>query len=68
MPTMDGESFVNAYRAAPNATAPIVIFSARPNVQEHAARLGAVGWITKPFDLDDLISAVNRELPLRAAA
>ena len=68
MPAMDGETFVRAYRAMPNATAPIVIFSAMPNVEAHAARLGAVGSITKPFDLDDLISTVNRALPLRANA
>ena len=68
MPAMDGESFVRAYRAMPNATAPIVVFSAMPNVEEHATRLGAGGWITKPFDLDDLISSVNRALPLRATA
>jgi CheY-like chemotaxis protein len=68
MPAMDGETFVRALRAMPNATAPIVVFSALPNVEEHAARLGAVAWITKPFDLDDLISTVNRALPMRATA
>ena len=68
MPAMDGETFVRALRAMPNATAPIVIFSAVPNVEDHAAHLGAVGWINKPFDLDDLISTVNRALRLRATA
>jgi CheY-like chemotaxis protein len=68
MPAMDGETFVRAYRAMPNATTPIVVFSAVPNVAEHADRLGAVGWISKPFDLDDLISTVNRTLPRRATA
>jgi CheY-like chemotaxis protein len=55
MPAMDGETFVRAYRAM-------------PNVEEHAARLGTVGSVTKPFNLDNLISTVNRALPLRAAA
>jgi CheY-like chemotaxis protein len=68
MPAMDGETFVRAYRATPNATAPIVIFSVLPNVEEHAARLGAVGWITKPFALDDLISTGNQAVLLRARA
>ncbi len=68
MPAMNGESFVRAYRALPNATAPLVVFSAMPNVEQHAARLGAVGWITKPFDLDDLISTVDHAWPRRAAA
>ena len=68
MPAMDGETFVRAYRAVPNARAPVVVFSAMPNVEEHAARLGAAGSITKPFDLDALISTVNRAFPLRATA
>jgi CheY-like chemotaxis protein len=68
MPAMDGETFVRTFRAMPNAIAPIVIFSALPNVEEHAARLGAIGSITKPFELDDLISTVNQALPLRATA
>jgi CheY-like chemotaxis protein len=68
MPAMDGETFARTFRAMPNATAPIVVFSTLPNIEEHAAHLGAVGWVTKPFDLDDLISTVNRALPLRATA
>jgi len=68
MPAMDGKSFIRAFRAMPNATVPIVVFSALPHVEEHTARLGAAGWVSKPFDLDDLISAVNRALRLRATA
>jgi len=62
MPTMDGASFVCAYRALPNSTAPIVVFSALPNAEEHAARLGAVGSIAKPFNLDDLLAVVSQAL------
>jgi CheY-like chemotaxis protein len=68
MPAMDGETFLQAYRAMPNATAPIVIFSAMPNIEDQAACLGAIGSITKPFDLDDLISTVSQALPLPATA
>jgi DNA-binding response OmpR family regulator len=68
MPTMDAEVFVQAYRALPRANAPIVIFSAMPNIENHAACLGAIGSITKPFDLDSLISTVRRLLPLPAIA
>jgi two-component system chemotaxis response regulator CheY len=68
MPAMDGEDFVRACRAMPNPTAPIVVFSAMRNIKDHAARLGAVGWIAKPFDLDDVISTVSRALRLPATA
>jgi DNA-binding response OmpR family regulator len=66
MPTRDGESFVRAYRALPSAAAPIVVFSALPNAEDYAARIGAAGSIAKPFNLDDLLAAVSRALPLRA--
>jgi hypothetical protein len=39
-----------------------------PNVEELAARLGAVGSITKPFDLGALILDSEPALPLRAIA
>ena len=58
-----GESFVSAYRALPDATASMVVLSGAPNLQETAARLGADGYLTKPFDLDDLLAAVKAAIP-----
>ena len=66
MPTMDGASFVRAYRALPNSAAPIVVFSALPNAEQYAARFGAVGSIAKPFNLDDLLAVVSQALSLFA--
>jgi DNA-binding response OmpR family regulator len=63
MPTMAGESVVRAYRAMPNAGTPIVVLTALSTAEEHAARIGAIRSIVKPFDLDDLLAAVNDAMP-----
>ena len=68
MPTMDGEAFARAYRRLPNATAPIILTSALPGAEAHAARIGATGCLAKPFDLDDLLAAVHSAVSLRAVS
>jgi DNA-binding NarL/FixJ family response regulator len=68
MPAMDGEAFARAYRRLPNATAPIILTSALPGAEAHAARIGATGCLAKPFDLDDLLAAVHSAVSLRAVS
>lgn len=61
LPGMDARAFRAeqlARRLAPEAN--IVVMSASNNVQAVAAELEAFAAIAKPFDLDELVTAVGR--------
>lgn len=62
MPIMDGWSFVSQYRRSATESARIVLLTANAHAAEIARTLGADGYITKPFDVDDLVGIVGREL------
>ena len=62
MPIMDGWSFVTQYRRNGKEGARIILLTANAHAAEIARTLGADGYITKPFDTDDLIGIVGREL------
>lgn len=62
MPIMDGWSFVSQYRRTAKESARIVLLTANAHAAEIARTLGADGYITKPFDVDDLVTIVGREL------
>ena len=62
MPIMDGWSFVSQYRRGAKESARIVLLTANAHAAEIARTLGADGYITKPFDVDDLVGIVLREL------
>jgi CheY-like chemotaxis protein len=59
LPGMDGFAFVDAYRKRiGDVKAPIMLVSAlRP---PEALPQGVVGYLRKPFDLEDLLSRVER--------
>jgi DNA-binding NtrC family response regulator len=40
--------------------APVLLLSAASDAETHVAAVGAVGRLAKPFDLDDLLTAVRR--------
>lgn len=62
MPGMDGFEVARRLRANPTTRAiPIVAMSAGQQVREGAARMGANGYLAKPFDLAQLIIAVERQ-------
>jgi len=63
MPIMDGWSFVGQYRRSGHDGARIVLLTANEQAPDIAHSLGADGYITKPFDVDDLVAIVRRELP-----
>ena len=41
---------------------PIVLMSDEGHVAERTAQLGVAGYLTKPFDLEDLLAVVTRSL------
>jgi CheY-like chemotaxis protein len=64
MPIMDGWSFVAQYRRSVRSEARIVLLTGNSHAPEIAETLSADGYVTKPFDLADLMAVVRRELPL----
>lgn len=59
MPVLDGEGFVAAVRER-GLRIPIVIMTAGSSAKRWAAELGAEGYLSKPFELSNLIDVTNR--------
>lgn len=57
MPVMDGWRFAEEVRQQGIAV-PIVVMTAAQDASRWAAEIGADGYVAKPFDIDDLLSAV----------
>jgi CheY-like chemotaxis protein len=72
MPILDGFGFAEAYRARPGRHASIVAFVAALHAEHDHERIGASAVLEKPFDLEDLLRAVDdarlRTLPVEAQA
>jgi CheY-like chemotaxis protein len=62
MPVMDGWEFARQYHLRPGPHAPIVAFVAALNAAQDCAALQSVAILNKPFDLDDLLTAVRAQL------
>jgi len=62
MPVMDGWEFARRLDAEYDHPAPVVVISAAENPAQRAADIGASDWISKPFDIDGLVVAVDKQL------
>ncbi|MER5171414.1 response regulator [Thioclava sp. GXIMD2076] len=63
MPKMDGLTFIRTYRARPEALGvPIVFISTetRDDLKQQAKAAGAMGWMVKPFDQQQLLNVVKK--------
>ena len=61
MPEMDGPTFLQQLHARPwDAAIPIVLLSALRDLETRAAGLPVAAIVAKPFDVDDLLSALER--------
>jgi CheY-like chemotaxis protein len=61
MPVMDGWQFrAEQLREARLSPIPVVIVTASGDVRHKAAALGAVGYLQKPVEMDELIAHVQR--------
>jgi two-component system chemotaxis response regulator CheY len=60
MPVMDGWQFARTYHARPGPHAPIIVITAARSARESARPINAAAVLDKPFDLDDLLAAVQR--------
>jgi CheY-like chemotaxis protein len=62
MPGVDGWDVARTLHAR-GLAAPILVMTAVQDARRWAEQLGADGYLAKPFDLDDLLTAVERFWP-----
>ena len=60
MPRMNGWEFAAEFRARWGRACPIVVVTAAENARLRAEEIGADGWLEKPFELEDVVRAVER--------
>lgn len=60
MPIMNGWEFAEAYRRLPEPHAPIVVVTAGRDGAAKARDIAAEAYLSKPFELDELIATVQR--------
>jgi DNA-binding response OmpR family regulator len=63
LPLFDGDEVAVQVRGRCGSTFPIVLITADGQIREKSRRIGAAAYLRKPFDMDDLIQAVQHALP-----
>jgi two-component system chemotaxis response regulator CheY len=66
MPQMDGIAFIKeARKSAPTRFTPIIVLTTESGTQkrDEARAAGASGWLTKPTEPEQLLSALKQLLP-----
>jgi DNA-binding response OmpR family regulator len=63
MPLLDGESFMRGLRGlAAGNWVPVVLVSAKDDLEAIAQRCGATAWLQKPFEAVQLLALIERVL------
>ena len=62
MPVMDAFGFQSSLEERSRRVPPLILLSAAPGLSTAASQLGAVGVVSKPFHLKDLLHEVDRVL------
>jgi DNA-binding response OmpR family regulator len=62
MPVMNGVQFATALAELQGPPIPIVVMSAADDAESIAAKIGAVDWMAKPFDVDDLVALAQKHM------
>ncbi len=60
MPTMNGWEFSKRYRELYLSRAPIIVLTAARDATSSAREIGAEAYLSKPFDLEELLALVER--------
>jgi CheY-like chemotaxis protein len=61
MPVLAGDGFRELMRLEPSyANIPILVVTATYGAEAAAQRIGATAWLSKPFELDELLASVAR--------
>ncbi len=66
LPLLDGEAVAKELRVRYGETVPVVLMTADGHVKEKGQRVGAVAALGKPFEIDDLVTAVYKALSLKS--
>jgi len=59
MPVMDGWQFARAYRLIPAPHVPLVVMTAAQDAGRYAAEVDADRFLSKPFELDELLATID---------
>jgi two-component system response regulator MprA len=62
LPGVDGTLVAARLRTEHGAALPILLITADDRAEQTARQVGAYAYLSKPFDLDDLVAAVQRGL------
>ena len=63
MPLLDGEAFLRGIRGLPaTRRVPVVLISAKDELPAIASRVGAAGYLSKPFEAPQLLALLERVL------
>jgi DNA-binding response OmpR family regulator len=62
MPGMNGWEFAREFQTRHGRACPIVVVTAAENARRRAQEIGADAWLSKPFDLDEVLALVARFL------
>jgi CheY-like chemotaxis protein len=60
MPVMDGWEFAREYRARVTTPAPVVVLTAARDAAKWAGEVEATAYLSKPFELDELLVLVKQ--------
>ena len=60
MPVMDGWTFARSYRERPGPHAPIIVLTAARDAAAWARQIQAADYLGKPFDVQQLLTIVER--------
>ena len=60
MPRMSGTEFAREFRRRHGRACPIIVITAAENAHARAREVGAEGFFSKPFEIDELLNAAKR--------
>lgn len=60
LPQTDTGEFIRTYRDEADPSAPVIVFTAAAGAAERAKALGADGFLSKPFDVEQIVELVER--------
>lgn len=62
MPIMDGWQFAREFRARLGWPCPVVVCTAAEDARRRALEIEAEGYLEKPFEIDDVIEAIEEAM------